>query len=111
MSSALGTGGLTYSRSKGMNRRIWRAASSRSHAPLTSSRILPEGPRASRTASILARSSPSPTFTLAVVHPDPATMSWARWGEVAGHVTLTGIDDRTAVGQDLVAASGAAAPH
>ena len=109
MSAALPTGCSTYSRSNSARQRICRAASSRSHPALTSRRILPAGPRASRTASTRAASSPSPTFTFAVVQPDPVTIAWARSAEVAGTVTLTGIEDRTGRGHIPVAASVAAA--
>ncbi len=91
-------------------------AVARSQAPFTSIRILPEGPRADRTAAIRSSSSMgdwpgSATLTLSVRHPDPATMAKAVGPSTAGTVTLIGTDERTGAGQTEQAASRAAASH
>ena len=90
------------------------AAVSTSQAALASTRIAPERPRASRTASTRARSSAadcpgSATFTLAVEQPDAVTIACARSGSTAGTVTLTGTESRTGAGHPSTAPSSAAA--
>ena len=91
-------------------------ASSTDHAPLASTRIRPDGPSASRTASSRAWSSArvwpgSATLTLAVVHPPESTISRACSGPTAGTVTLTGTTSRTGSGQSPAAASSAHRSH
>ena len=89
-------------------------AVSTSHAALASTRIAPDGPSASRTASTRARSRTcdwpgSATFTFAVRQPDAVTIACARSASTAGTVTLTGTESRSGAGQPSTAASSAAA--
>ncbi len=95
---------------------MWDTAVSTSQTALASTRTAPPGPRASRTASTRARSSGresgwSATFTLAVRHPESATIPWARSGPTAGTVQLTGTASRTGSGQPTVHCSTAVASH
>ena len=96
---------------------IRTTASSTDHRPLTSIRIRPSGPSASRTASSRACSSArlwpgSPTLTFAVRQPLLArTIAAARSASTAGTVTLTGTLVRSGAGQPTSAASRAARSH
>ena len=81
---------------------------------MASTRSLPPGPSASRTASTRSRSAGpgwpgSATFTFAVRQPEAATISCACRGPTAGTVTLTATDFRTGAGQPVTAASMAQA--
>jgi len=83
-SSMLRQGCSTYSRppAAGSSRLMLMTAVSTSQRPLASTRTLPAGPRAARTASTRARSSDSDsgwsaTLTFAVRQPEAATIWWA----------------------------------
>ena len=112
ISSRVAQGCSAYSSPNRASRRSTRAACPGSQAPLASTRILPSGPSASRTASTRSMSSASvwsrsATLTLAVWHPDRATIAAACSGPTAGTVTFTGTAARTGSGQPASAASRA----
>jgi len=73
MSSTEATGCSAYSSPCRPSARSFRVAWSTLQAPLTSTRMRPPGPSASRTASTRVSSPGSPTLTFAVEHPDAAT--------------------------------------
>src|SRR5579875_372860 len=114
ISSSVAHGCSAYSRPNLLSSRSIRVACGTSQLPLASTRILPSGPSASRTASTRAMSSASAwprsaTLTLAVRQPDDAAIWWARCGPTAGTVTLTGTRSRAGAGQPAVADSRALA--
>ena len=109
-SSRVAQGCSAYSSPNRASWRSIRAACPGSQPPLASTRILPSGPRAARTASTRSMSSASAwprsaTFTLAVRQPDRATIAAACAGPTAGTVTFTGIRSRTGAGHPRVADS------
>jgi hypothetical protein len=113
-SSRVAHGCSAYSSPNRASRRSIRAACAGSHPPLASTRILPSGPSASRTASTRSMSSASAwprsaTLTFAVRQPDPATIFMASSGPTAGTVTFTGIRSLAGPGQPSVADSMALA--
>ena len=115
-SARLAHGCSAYSRPNGASARSIAVACPTSQPPLASTRIRPDGPSASRTASTRAMSSASAcpasaTLTFAVRQPAAATISAARCGPTAGTVTLTPIRSRTGAGQPADAASSAQASH
>ena len=84
--------------------------------PLASTRIRPDGPSASRTASTRSMSAASAcprsaTLTLAVRQPEAATIRMACSGPTAGTVTFTGIRSLTGAGHPPAADSSALASH
>ncbi len=114
ISSSVAHGCSAYSRPKRSSSASMRVAWATSQRPFTSTRTLPSGPRASRTASTRAISSASDwprsaTLIFAVRQPDPAAISCARAAGTAGTVTLTGTWSRTGAGKPAVAASSALA--
>ena len=113
-SSSVAQGCSAYSSPNAASRRSMRAACPVGQPPLASTRIRPDGPSASRTASTRSMSAPSAcprsaTLTLAVRHPEAATIRIACSGPTAGTVTFTGIRSRTGAGHSPAADSSALA--
>ena len=113
-SARVAHGCSAYSKPNGAMARSIRAAWPTLQAPLASTRSLPPGPSASRTAATRSRSAAagwpgSATLTFAVRQPDAATISRACPGSTAGTVTFTPTASRTGAGQPVTAASMAQA--